>query len=128
MKILVRLAAVLASLGMVACAEQPACPVWFVAEEVDTGTAQRVTVSLERALEADMRFSFADSPSAGGATFVLKRAALPDRQSDEIELTYEVTSEKQGLSTRRVAHCGSSGADCMAAVLNDLLAQCAAGA
>ena len=128
MKILVRLAAVLATPGMVACAEQPTCPVWFVAEEVDTGTAQRVTVSLERALEADMRFSFAAAPSVGGATFVLKRAALADRQSDEIELTYEVTNEKQGLATRRVVTCGSNGADCMTGVLNDLLAQCAAGA
>lgn len=127
MKILALSAAMLAPFGMVACAEQPTCPVSFVAEEVDTGTAQRVTVSLESALEADVRFSFVDAPSAGGATFVLKRAALTDRKSDEIELIYEVTDEKQGLGTRRVANCGSSGADCMTAVLADLLEQCVAG-
>ena len=114
--------------ALAACAEQPECPVWFVAEEVDTGTAQQMTVALERALEADTHFTFADAPGQGTATFVLKRAALAARGGEQIEMTYEVTDHNRGRATRRVLNCEASGHDCMTTVLGDLRVQCALGA
>ena len=103
-------------------------PVWFVAEEVDTGIAQRVTVALENALDRSQNFRFADAEAESDATFVLKRAALADRNSDEIELTYEARSQDSPNPVRRILNCGAQGDSCMDTVLEDLWAQCEPGA
>ena len=118
----------ISSVGLAACTKQHVCPVWFVAEEADTGTAQRVTVALENALRRSQDFRLADTEEDGGATFVLTRAALADRNSDEIELTYEARGRDSGDPVRRVVSCGAQGDTCMDTVLVDLRAQCGPGA
>ena len=128
MKYAALITALLMSACLAACMEKHVCPVWFVAEEVDSGTAQRVTVELEKALEANQDFRFADSEASSDATFILKRASLVDRSSNEIELTYEVRGQSPQTTIRRAVNCGVHGDVCMAAALKDLKAQCVPGA
>jgi len=116
---------VLSPLLLTACSKPQVCQVWVVLEESHSGTAQRIDVALERALNADDHLGFASGPGPGTATFILKRADLAGGEHERITLTYEAADPGGGNAVRRTLDCGVTGIDCMPVVLNDLQTQCA---
>ena len=122
-----KFALVLTPLLITACSKPKACPVWLVLEESHAGTAQRITIAIERAIEANDLFNFANGPGPGTATFVLKRTHLGGNQDEMITLTYEATDPGGGNAIRRTLNCGTEGSDCIPVVMKDLRTQCAIG-